>query len=95
MAFDAARRQLNGMYDLGDSGLGALHQEFIYSNFISLDLTQRIVAEYEALTGRALDHERIALLTGVHRLSELAQLANDPTHVAAMIKGVEDWAKTR
>jgi hypothetical protein len=51
-----------------------------------LDLTQRIVAEYEALTGRALDHERIALLTGVHRLSELAQLANDPTHVAAMIR---------
>jgi hypothetical protein len=95
MAFDAARNRLNGIYDFADSGFGPLHQEFIYSNFIALDLTDRMVAAYEALCGRALDRERIALLTGVHRLSELAELATNPAHVAAMVGHVEDWARMR
>ena len=93
MAFDSVRNQLNGMYDFADSGFGALHQEFIYSNFIAPDLTKRIVAGYEALTGRGLDRRRIALLTGVHWLSELAELADDPFHVSAIINNVVDWAK--
>jgi hypothetical protein len=59
MAFDAEREQLNGVYDFGDSGVGGLHQEFIYSNLVSFDLTERIVAGYEGLTGRELDRERI------------------------------------
>jgi Ser/Thr protein kinase RdoA (MazF antagonist) len=92
MAFDHARSQLNGIYDFADSGFGSLHQEFIYTNLIAADLTARIVAAYEALTGRALDRERIALLTGVHRLSELAELADDPDHVATMVQAVADWA---
>lgn len=91
MAFDPAREQLNGIYDFADSGFGPVHQEFIYSNFISPDLTRRIVAGYEALTGRALDRRRIALLTGVHRLSELAALADDPAHVPAMIDCFKRW----
>jgi hypothetical protein len=92
LAFDHARQQLNGIYDFADSGFGGLHQELIYSSFIAPDLTARIVAAYEALTGRALDHRRIALLTGVHRLSELAALADDPVHRPAMIRHVADWA---
>jgi aminoglycoside phosphotransferase (APT) family kinase protein len=75
MAFDAERQRLNGIYDFGDSGFGALHQEFIYTNFISPDLTARSVAAYERVTGRHLDRERIALLTAVHRLSELAEVS--------------------
>ena len=94
MAFDHAGGKLNGIYDFADSGFGALHQEFIYSNFIAPDLTARIIAEYEALTGRALDRQRIALLTAVHRLSELAELADDPDHVSAMIGHVAAWAGT-
>ena len=92
MAFDHASNRLNGIYDFGDSGFGLLHQEFIYSNLIAPDLTARIVAEYEALTGRALDRRRIDLLTGVHRLSELAEYADDAEHAPAMIKHVADWA---
>ncbi len=92
MAFDHASGRLTGVYDFADSGFGALHQEFIYSNFIAPDLTARIVAEYEILTGRKLDRRRIALLTGVHRLSELAALAHDPEHVPAMIRHVAEWA---
>lgn len=91
MAFDHARARLVGMFDFADSGFGPLHQEFIYSNFISPDLTGRIMAEYEALTGRALDRRRIAILTGFHRLSELAALAGDPEHRPAMIRHAAGW----
>lgn len=92
MAFDHARGRLNGMYDFGDSGFGALHQEFIYSNMIARDLTARIVAAYETLTGRRLDRQRIELLYGVLRLSELAELADDLRHVAAAVRNVADCA---
>ncbi|MDC7743724.1 phosphotransferase family protein [Rhizobium binxianense] len=92
MAFDHAHRRLNGIYDFADSGFGPLHQEFIYSNFISPDLTARIVSAYEMLTGRKLDRRRIAILTGFHRLSELAELADDPAHVELMVRNVATWA---
>jgi len=95
MAFDHARNRLNGVYDFGDSGFGPLHQEFVYPNFVAPDLTARIASEYEALTGRALDRRRIDLLSGVLRLSELAELADDPDHVPAMIGRVADWAARR
>jgi aminoglycoside phosphotransferase (APT) family kinase protein len=77
MAFDPAAGRLGGVYDFGDSGFGPLHQEFIYSNMIAPDLTGRIVGRYEALTGRGLDRERIALLFETLRLSEFAQHAGD------------------
>jgi hypothetical protein len=92
MAFDHTSNRLNGIYDFADSGFGPLHQEFVYSNWITPDLTARIVAEYEVLTGLALDRQRIHLLSGVLRLSELAQLAYDPDHAAAMMQTVADWA---
>ena len=92
MAFDHAAGRLNGIYDFADSGFGPLHQDFIYSNFISPDLTARIVDGYERLTGRVLDRARIHLLTGVHRLWELAALAGAPEHHATMIASVAAWA---
>jgi aminoglycoside phosphotransferase (APT) family kinase protein len=93
MAFDHDSGMLNGVYDFADSGFGPLHQDFIYSNLIAADLTERIVAAYEALTARTLDRRRITILTGAHRLSELAELADDPEHRPAMIKHVSDWAR--
>ncbi|GAA2826393.1 phosphotransferase family enzyme [Aminobacter aminovorans] len=92
MAFDHAAQRLNGVYDSADSGFGDLQQEFIYSNFISRDLTARIVGEYEVLTGRHLDRQRIELLSSVLRLSELAGSADDPEHLPAMLGHVADWA---
>lgn len=77
MAFDTEGQRLNGVYDFADSGFGPLHQEFIYTNMISVDLTGRIADRYEALTGRSLDRERIALLFEVLRLSELAENIDD------------------
>src|SRR5436190_18283732 len=92
MAFDHTANRLNGIYDFGDSGFGPLHQEFIYPNWIAPDLTARIVGEYEAMTGRSLDRQRIDLLSGVLRLSELAELADDPAHAPAMLTNVVDWS---
>ncbi len=93
MAFDHTTNRLNGIYDFGDSGFGPLHQEFIYPNWIAADLTDRVVGEYEALTGRRLDRQRIDLLSGVLRLSELAELGDDPAHGPAMLRNVADWSK--
>ncbi|WP_416065800.1 phosphotransferase family protein [Rhizobium sp. ZK1] len=92
MAFDHGQGRLNGVYDFADSGFGPLHQEFIYSNFISPDLTARIVSAYQTLTGRQLDRRRIAILTGFHRLSELAELADDPAYIGSKIDSVAAWA---
>lgn len=92
MAFDHRDQRLNGVYDFADSGFGPLHQDFIYSSFISPDLTARIIDGYEALTGRNLDRRRVALLTGIHRLSELASLADDAEHAAMAAGHVAAWA---
>ena len=91
MAFDHSAQHLNGIYDFADSGLGFRHQEFIYTNLISPDLTERVVQAYEALSGLSLDRARIATLTGAHRLSELAELAHDPTHAPTMVQAAIEW----
>lgn len=94
MAFDHGRQRLNGIYDFADSGIGPLHQEFVYSGFVSPDLTARLVTAYKALTGLALDRRRIAILTGTHRLWELAELADDPEHRPMMVRSFADWLAT-
>ncbi|MBH9390308.1 aminoglycoside phosphotransferase family protein [Pseudomonas aeruginosa] len=90
MAFDSEAGRLNGVYDFADAGIGPLHQEFIYSAFIDADLTERIVAAYERFSGRRLERRRIALLTAAHRLSELAELADEPRHLPEMLAGALD-----
>lgn len=92
MAFDHAAHRLNGIYDFADSGFGQLQQEFIYSNFISRDLTARLMTEYGRITGRVPDAERVDILSGVLRLSELAEYAGDPEHAPAMLAHVAAWA---
>jgi hypothetical protein len=92
MAFDHMNNRLNGIYDFADSGFGALHQEFIYSDLIAPDLTSRIIAEYEALTGLALDRRRVNVLSAVLKLSELGEYADDGEHAPAMVRNVAEWS---
>ena len=92
MAFDHETGRLSGVYDFADSGFGPLHQDFIYSNFISTDLTERIISNYEALSGCALERKRIEVLTGAHRLWELAQAVDDPPQIPFMIDHFAYWA---
>lgn len=88
MAFDFQRGNLAGIYDFADSGIGDRHREFIYPSLISPDLTARILTAYEGLTGLRIDRPRVALLTGVHRLWELAKAGDD---LPAMQANAQDW----
>ena len=91
MAFDHQRQELNGIYDFADSGFGPLHQEFVYSNFVSRDFTERIASAYEARTRRPLDRGRIDLLSTYQRLSEVAQFSGGPDHGAGMARAYSEW----
>src|SRR5690606_31050181 len=93
MAFGHEEGRLRGCFVFVDYGAGTVHQECIYSSFISRDLTLRIIARYEALTGRTIDRERVMLLTGVHRLWELAQAVEKGEHVPLMLRHVAEWAR--
>jgi aminoglycoside phosphotransferase (APT) family kinase protein len=91
MAFDAEQGVLTGIYDFADSGIGPLHREFVYPSLVSPDLTRRVMAAYARHAGRTPDRARIALLTTVHRLWELAGAADAPDHRPAMCANVESW----
>jgi Ser/Thr protein kinase RdoA (MazF antagonist) len=93
MAFDVEKAQLNGIFDFADSGFGPVHQEFIYTSFISPDLTERVVAAYESIARRQLDRRRIEILAGVHRLHELAEMGDHPEWGQAVLREVELWAR--
>ena len=93
MAFDHSAHRLNGVYDFADSGFGALQQDFIYSNFVARDLTERTISAYETLTGRSIDRERVELLSGVLRLTELAEVAQEPDRHAEMVDYVARWVQ--
>lgn len=91
MAFDAARGRLNGIYDFGDSGFGPRHEDFFRAGFIDFILPGRVAGVYERLTGLAPGRERIALLAGIHRLSELAACAGEPAHVPMLTALAAAW----
>ena len=91
MAFDHATGMLNGVFDFADSGFGSRHRDLSYSNWISADLTTRIIDRYEVLARRTVNRELVTLYTSALRLAELA--AGDlPEDVA--VGNVVDWAKT-
>lgn len=92
MAFDHQCRRLNGVYDFGDSGIGATHREFIYSSLVSPDLTDRIILAYERHAGRPVDRERVGVLAGTHRLWELGGEAHLPDNVPSLVASLRQWA---
>lgn len=91
MAFDHVQERINGVYDFADSGFGPVHQDFVYASFSSLQLMYMIAERYAGTTGRLVDLERIGVLAGMHRLSELAELADDPRHVQVKVDSVLSW----
>ena len=77
----------------GIPALGTTHADYFYGEIpCTRDMTaEEIQRGYEAETGKRLDRHRIAILTGYHRLSELAALADDPRHAPMMIGHVAAW----
>ena len=94
MAFDHTAGRLNGIYDFADSGIGDLQEEFIFSNFIAADLTERIISAYEQHTGRDIDRDRVRTLTGAHRLWELAVDVGGSVPESELRENVTLWART-
>lgn len=90
MAFDFTTGTLNGVYDFADSGLGSRHRDLSYSNWISADLTLRIIDRYEELTRRKIDRNLVMLYTSVLRLAELAE-GFLPEEVG--VANVANWAE--
>lgn len=91
MAFDNSTATLNGVYDFADSGMGSLHQEFIYANFIDRDLCARVMLAYEQITGRAIDRRRVEILTSMLHLSDLAEYADDPETLPKVLEYAVPW----
>ena len=92
MAFDPVGQRLNGLFDFGDSGFGDLHRDLIYSALISFDLTRRIGLSYTALTARPIDIDRLRILSGAHRLWEMA--ASCGTDRPWLIEAFRVWLRT-
>lgn len=61
MAFDLTGGRLNGIFDFADVGIGDYHKELQAPSWISPDLTERIVPRYEALSGRTVNRDRLAI----------------------------------
>ena len=88
MAFDHETGTLNGVFDFAVAGFGPRHRDLSYSNWISPDLTLRIIAAYERLTGHAIDRDRVMLYTSTLRLMELAAEFPEDDRAPA---NVTDW----
>ncbi len=73
MAFDHETGLLNGVFDFADSGFGSRHRDLSYSNWISADLTLRIIERYQQLTGVSIDRDTVMLYSSALRLAELAE----------------------
>ena len=95
MAFDKATGVLNGVYDFADSGFGPRHQDLSYSNWISRDLTGRIIDRYERMTGMAIERERLMLYSQMLRFVEFAEAAPDRDDVADRLAAIESWFAER
>ncbi|WP_439598691.1 phosphotransferase family protein [Falsiroseomonas sp.] len=91
LAFDHAAGRLHGVFDFGTSGFGPLHRDFLAPSFIAPDLTRRMMAQYEALTGLRLDRDRIALLTGLQRLMEFGEATEAQIAEFGLLQNLQDW----
>ena len=91
MAFDHARSRLSGVYDFADSGFGARHQDLSYSNWISRDLTLRIIDRYETMTGLSIDRDRVMLYSQMLCFVEFADTAPGDPDLPDRLAALRRW----
>ncbi|MEM0909016.1 MAG: aminoglycoside phosphotransferase family protein [Pseudomonadota bacterium] len=71
LAFNWDTQQLDGVFDFAGAGVGPLHRDLSYPMFLSPDLTQRVVDQYQRLTGRSVSLCRVYDAHGALRVVEL------------------------
>ena len=88
MAFDHETGMLNGVFDFADSGFGSRHRDLSYTNWISADLTLRIIERYEELARIKVNRDLVMLYSSALRLAELAEEFLSDEHA---VTNVVDW----
>ncbi|MEM8552805.1 MAG: aminoglycoside phosphotransferase family protein [Pseudomonadota bacterium] len=88
MAFDPGAGRLHGLFDFAGAGIGPLHRDLSYPMFVSLSLTARIVRLYSALTGRAVDLQRVVDCHGALRVVELAEACDSAEPVERYVEAL-------
>lgn len=92
MAFDRRQGTLRGAFDFADASIGSPHWDLQHTNLIHPDLTRRMVAHYQHISGRQMDLRRIAILTGIHRLADLMDAHDHPQFGGLSRYLLDDWA---
>jgi hypothetical protein len=95
MAFDHQAQRLRGIFDFSDCGIDDFHKELHCPNWISPDLTARVIDRYEGLTGRVVDRDRVDLYTAICRFSDLAEVAASSEGYQGALDLVTGWYHTR
>lgn len=93
MAIDFDRGQINGVFDFADAGLGSVHNDLMHNNLMHPDLTERIIRRYNARTGQQVDPQRIALISSMHRLSDMAESHDHPVFGELTYYLLRRWRK--
>lgn len=93
MAIDFDNGHINGVFDFADAGFGAVHYDLMHNNLMHPDLTERIVRHYSAITAQQVDPHRIAILSSMHRLSDMAESYDDPMFGELTTFLLREWRK--
>lgn len=97
IAFNPDTKQLNGVFDFGDTCIGDIHFEFAPIYKFNTELLENTVHAYEALANIKLSLRKIVLRGRMNELGDLAEYIEQPTseiYLKAMTR-MELWAKEK
>lgn len=93
LLLDEKHRRLAGVIDFGNCKFGDIHQDMSSMNLSSPDLAERVIVQYERLTGHAIDRTLVAHYTSMFYLHLLAGLkrANDTAKFDYWLSRLQQW----
>lgn len=95
LLLDPPQRRLLAVLDFGNCKLGDVHQDFSSMNLSSPDLAERVIEQYEKLSGRAIDRSLVAHYTSMFYLHLLAGLkqSKDSAKFDYWLGRFQEWHK--
>lgn len=95
IAIDPVNKKLNGVFDFGDVSIGDRNFDFspMY-RFYSADLTQRMVYQYEKITGKKLNLHKIKIYSYIWEISDVGELFDDKENTVYKqgMARIKEWA---